>query len=568
MRYSSIRDRLLLAAVFSAPFVSPSAGRAQILAPNLIYTSVQSCRVFDTRSAANGTNGRLVHGVAQTFNVVGGNVTATTFTGQGGHDGGCGIPGFTTAGGVGAPFPQVQAVMLNFVAVGAAGGGDLAGWPTDHPQPRSSILNYANAANLGYLNLANAVVLPLRQDSQGADISIEAEVSDTDVVADVMGYFSSGSPTQGFDNLFLGAGTGNPGATGFANTVVGNGSLKAAMSGNANTALGSSSLVANSGAANTAVGAYVLKANTTGAGNTGIGSDALVLSTSGQLNTAAGAGTLQSNTTGSLNTAVGASALQDNTTGSNNVCLGPGTCLMNTAGNGNVFVGPNAGMKSTGGLNIGLGSLAGWQILTGTNNIDIGNPAPGDESDVIRIGQSQTAAFLAGVNGATSAGGTAVMVNGAGKLGTTTSSLRFKEDVEDMGEASDLLMRLRPVTFHYKPACDDGSRLLQYGLIAEEAAAVSPGLVQTDPEGRPLAVRYHFVNAMLLNEVQKLHAGSAEQRSEIANLVARLDEAQRQVEAQEVRLGRQAAEAARQRAWIAALEARLARLEGLAAASR
>jgi hypothetical protein len=558
MRHLSMRRCLPLAAAFSAPFMAFSAGQAQILAPNLIYTSLQSCRVFDTRFATNGTNGRLIHGVPQTFNVVGGNVTSTTFTGQGGHDGGCGVPGFTTNGPL---LPQVQAVVLNFVAVGSAGGGDLIGGPTDHALPHASILNYANSANLGFLNLANAIVLPVRQDSHGADITLEAQAADTDVLADVVGYFSSGSPTLGFDNLFLGTATGNPGATGFSNTAVGNGALQAANSSNANTALGSSTLATNSGAANTAVGTFVLKANTTGAGNTGVGSDVLVASTNGQLNTAVGAGALQSNTTGSLNAAFGVTTLQDNTTGSNNVCIGPSACLMNVSGNGNVFVGPSAGMNSTGGLNTAVGFLAGSKILGGTFNIDIGNTAPGDESNVIRIGDTQSATFLAGVNGVTSSGGTAVLVNSSGQLGTTTSSLRFKEDVEEMGEASAVLMQLRPVTFHYKPAFDDGSRLLQYGLIAEEVAAVSLGLVQTDPQGRPLAVRYHFVNAMLLNEVQKQHAKSAEHSAEIANLKARLDEAQRNAESQESRLGQQAAEAARQQARIDGLEARLARLE-------
>jgi hypothetical protein len=67
-------------------------------------------------------------------------------------------------------------------------------------------------------------------------------------------------------------------------------------------------------------------------------------------------------------------------------------------------------------------------------------------------------------------------------------------------------MQLRPVTFHYKAGYDDGSHLLQYGLIAEEVAEVAPSLVQYDAQGKPFTVRYHAVNAMLLNEAQKQHA--------------------------------------------------------------
>lgn len=62
------------------------------------------------------------------------------------------------------------------------------------------------------------------------------------------------------------------------------------------------------------------------------------------------------------------------------------------------------------------------------------------------------------------------LVNSNGQLGTRTSSRRFKDDITDMGTASSKLFHLRPVTFFYKPQYDDGSHLLQYGLIAEEVA--------------------------------------------------------------------------------------------------
>src|ERR1700680_4034678 len=131
--------------LFGGSALSPLG--AQVLAPNLIYTSVQPCRVFDTRFATNGINGRLIHDVAQTFNVVGGNVISTTFTGQGGHNGGCALPGFDSNL---VSAPQVQAVVFNFVAVGSAGGGDIVAWPSDQAQPNSSIINYANSGNLRF----------------------------------------------------------------------------------------------------------------------------------------------------------------------------------------------------------------------------------------------------------------------------------------------------------------------------------------------------------------------------------------------------------------------------------
>ena len=85
-----------------------------------------------------------------------------------------------------------------------------------------------------------------------------------------------------------------------------------------------------------------------------------------------------------------------------------------------------------------------------------------------------------------------------------TSSRRVKEDIREIAEESDGLMRLRPVAFRYKPQIDP-TGLTQYGLIAEEVADVYPDLVVYDRDGRPETVRYHLVNALLLNEVQKQH---------------------------------------------------------------
>ena len=120
-----------------------------------------------------------------------------------------------------------------------------------------------------------------------------------------------------------------------------------------------------------------------------------------------------------------------------------------------------------------------------------------------------------------------VLVNAAGQLGTTTSSRRFKHQIADMGEASDVLMKLRPVAFNYKPELDE-TQTRQYGLVAEEVAQVAPQLVVFDKDGADQqSVRYHFVNAMLLNEVQKQrHLVDEQQKTneEQSNTIARQQE--------------------------------------------
>jgi hypothetical protein len=205
-----------------------------------------------------------------------------------------------------------------------------------------------------------------------------------------------------------------------------------------------------------------------------------------------------------------------NTNGNNNTALGSGALALNGSGSGNIAVGLSAGRN----------------ITNGSNNIDIGNSAPGNESNTIRIGTTgrQTAAFLAGVDGVTVASGTQVFIDSAGQLGTLTSSVRFKDDVADMGEASRDLMKLRPVTFHYKAAVDKGSHLLQYGLIAEEVAKVYPDLVQYDDQGKPFTVRYHLINVMLLNELQKQHGRAEDLQSQVAEQKGRLEQQEARLE--------------------------------------
>ena len=329
---------------------------------------------------------------------------------------------------------------------------------------------------------------------------------------------------QGFENLNLGTGAGNPGVS----------------TGDRDTALGEQALASNTtGSDNTAVGAEALYSNTSGATNTGVGSFALWSNTTGLVNTAVGSGTLNGNTTGSANSGFGVGALNSNTTGGSNTAVGFQALFGVTTANNNTAVGANALGNASGAGNTALGRLAGYNITSGTNNIDIGNNPPGNESNTIRIGSTQTRAFLAGVNGVTVSSGTAVYIDSNGQLGTVTSSLRFKEDVETMGDASDALMKLRPVTFRYKAPYDDGTHLLQYGLIAEEVAKVYPDLVQYDQNGKPFTVRYHEINTMLLNELQKQHGEVGRLESQVADQKAQLATQEARIKRLEALLARQ-----------------------------
>jgi len=95
-----------------------------------------------------------------------------------------------------------------------------------------------------------------------------------------------------------------------------------------------------------------------------------------------------------------------------------------------------------------------------------------------------------------------VYIDSSGQLGTASSSRRFKRDIKPIGNASEGLLALKPVSFAYKAHKDSTP---QFGLLAEDVADVNPDLVIYDTDGKPFAVRYDSVNAMLLNEFLKEH---------------------------------------------------------------
>jgi uncharacterized coiled-coil protein SlyX len=97
-----------------------------------------------------------------------------------------------------------------------------------------------------------------------------------------------------------------------------------------------------------------------------------------------------------------------------------------------------------------------------------------------------------------------------------------------MDSASESILALKPVTFHYK---SDRTNRPEFGLIAEEVAAVNPDLVVRDADGEIYTVRYDAVNAMLLNEFLKEHRAVQELKSVVAKREAAAAQQAKQIEA-------------------------------------
>ena len=375
----------------------------------------------------------------------------------------CGIPTNATA------------YSLNVTVVPPSGLGFLTIWPTGVAQPLVSTLNDFQGDIV-----ANAAIVPA---GTGGAISVYA-TNATHVILDINGYF-------------------------VANT----------NSANNNTAFGQGSLSAASGGQNTAFGASTLQNDSTGSYNTSMGATSLVSNTTGNANTAYGQGSMLANATGSNNTAVGYQALASESAATSNLALGY-QAMLGATGNNNVALGAGSLPGSTGNSNIAIGNTAGSALGTGDNNIDIGNAGATADVGTIRIGTPgvSSAVYVGGISGINVTGGAAVVVNAAGQLGVVASSRRYKEDIRPMADASDRIMQLEPVTFHYKQAAPDGSQPLQYGLIAEQVAGVYPELAVYNKDGQVETLQYQQLPALLLNEIQKQHQTIQDLEARIAEL--------------------------------------------------
>jgi hypothetical protein len=452
--------------------------------------------------------------------------------------------------GTGDTFVGSQACFHNQSGSNDTCVGYLAGYRNETGNYNVSVGADAAFGVLGVSTSYNTIV----GDDAGANntasnvafFGYQAGLNNTGGGNSFVGYQSGLTNTTGINDTFLGSQSGYSNTTGAANSFLGQGAGQNNTTGNGNTFTGQ-------GAGGN---------NTTGGDNTFDGNGAGNANTTGSLNTFTGEAAGTMNTTGMYNTFSGWAAGLDNLDGQQNAFFGFQSGISMSHGNNNTCLGANACFNGTQGGstydgNIMVGYGAGGNNITSSNDIYIGNAgnptcAPGcSENSIIRIGTAgaQTSTYIAGINGSTTINPNfpVCIAYDAGNSGdklfsvTTTcggaSSLRFKERILDMGDSSSRLLQLRPVTFFYKPQYDDGSHVLQYGLIAEEVAQIYPEMVGYDKNGQPSSVKYQELAPMLLNELQKQNSQIAAQKE--------------QIQAQEQQFG----------AKVRSLEERLARME-------
>lgn len=261
----------------------------------------------------------------------------------------------------------------------------------------------------------------------------------------------------------------------------------------------------------------------------------------GNNNAVVGHYSLQNCTSGINNTVIGNASLSNLTEGTNNTAIGSNAGIALTTANHCIFIGGTSGQNtnadkiiaigglslynSTGANNLGIGYLAGYTLISGINNIIIGNEANVVYNDThdsilisnggkitnsnqVRIGfdvdgkSVQTNTYIDGIVGRTvdPADGISVLVSSTGQLGTVSSSRRYKQNIESINEETiKLLLSLEPKSFCYKN--DDHK---QYGLIAEEVNEKFPEMVVWK-DGQIETVQYHQLYGLLLAGLKYLY---------------------------------------------------------------
>ncbi len=258
---------------------------------------------------------------------------------------------------------------------------------------------------------------------------------------------------------------------------------------------------------NTAVGQSSFVSNTTGYNDVAIGSNALYTNNSGYKNTAIGAYSLYYLTSGYQNIANGeysgaflANGSSPNQTSNNSVYLGYNVMAGANGNTNEIVIGASAIGNGSNSITLGNTSITKTILRS---KVGIGTTTP-DRALVVSGGTGVVLTSLD--NGAGTAYVCTTLASGA--LSTSTSacnpsSRRLKNNIRDLETGLDDLMKLRPVSFTYKPEMLIGEQN-QVGFIAEEIFEIVPESVGFDKDGLPYNVDYSKLTPILTKAVQEL----------------------------------------------------------------
>ncbi|MBY0541420.1 MAG: tail fiber domain-containing protein [Campylobacterales bacterium] len=247
---------------------------------------------------------------------------------------------------------------------------------------------------------------------------------------------------------------------------------------------------------------------------------------SSQQSTAFGFAVLNSLQAGNRNNGFGTDILSNLITGNNNCAFG-GDCIHDlTAGDNNSAFGVSALNNClTGTDNCMFGYAAGSNYNGAeSNNIIIGSLNLGviGENNVIRLGNSQTKNYQAGIRGVTTdiADALPILISSGNQLGTISSDRELKENITyDFGDTKTLIKLLKPCKFSYK---SDKSHKLVMGCIADEFKTVLPEyVIKLNDNSNLEGIQYQYLDFLMLKEIQRLQDVCDTQQMQINSIISK-----------------------------------------------
>ncbi|MBK9162437.1 MAG: tail fiber domain-containing protein [Acidobacteria bacterium] len=375
----------------------------------------------------------------------------------------------------------------------------------------SGNLSYATAIGAGATASASNIIVLGR--SGGQDLVSIPGTTRANVV-ETFTHFSIGSnrvlSTPGAFTVFAGSGAGRIGSlyTGSRNSFFGAQAGNQIENGTDNSLFGAfSGFELVSGSFNTFIGDDAGRQTTSGNRNTFVGDTAGTANFSGSDNVILGASSGGGNLTGVYNTYVGSFAASSASSGDRNTFIGGAAGGATSAGSKNTLLGFDSSVSNSLSYATAIGAES---TVSTSNTIALGRS---NGSDTVKIyGRLRLGTF--GSASATTLCYTVATL----EVTTCSSSIRYKENISDYRSGMDLIRRLRPVYFDWK---HNGVR--DFGLVAEEVAAVEPLLATTNKDGEIQGVNYERIGVVLVNAVN-------EQQSEIERLKADSENKSRQIE--------------------------------------
>jgi hypothetical protein len=98
------------------------------------------------------------------------------------------------------------------------------------------------------------------------------------------------------------------------------------------------------------------------------------------------------------------------------------------------------------------------------------------------------------------------------------SSIKIKQNVEDLDDGLDQVLAMRPVSYELKPEYNKLKLGRQIGFVAEEMEKIDTRLTTKDENKDILGIRYDKISAVLVKAIQEQQTEIQELKSEIQEL--------------------------------------------------